>query len=222
MLPVIRTIARRLIANRWCKFGVALLLVAVLIPAGVYGYFNSIDWSPVRRPISLRRGRIEQSFRVNYTARYFAEIEFQTGAMSSDAVQCLTSVKGFSPVPKCTEKPILNFHWQLLHDGKTVSSGRYEEDSKGGSMSASTVGADVAYFDAKRGDRYTLVIDVDSDATRLDVTNPTLYVDVNSVNLEFALVLEGLSRVSAGALGLVGLICLLWGIKQQRRAGSFE
>src|SRR5439155_16256732 len=168
---------------------------------------TSTDITPPRQ--------IEQKFKNKYTARYFADIEFQTGAISQEAVQCLTGVTGFSPEPKCTEKPILSFSWRLLRDDKAVLSGRYGQNS-GGSMSASTVGAGFAYFDANRGDKYTLVVDVDSDASRLDITRPTLYVEANSVNLEFAMLLEGLSRVSAVVLGFIGLVCLLLGIGQQR------
>ncbi|HTC95813.1 MAG TPA: hypothetical protein VK699_20385 [Terriglobales bacterium] len=218
---LLKNIGRSIKVNGFCKLGVALLSVSVLIPVGVYSYSKSIDWCPVRRPISLHPGTIDQTFHVNYTARYFAEIELQTVAMSPDTVQCLTGITGFSPKPKCSEKPILNFGWQLLQDGKTVSSGRYEQDKSGRSMSASTVGVGITDFDAKRGDTYTLIVKIDPDATRLDVTNPTLDIDVNSANLEFALMLEGLSRVSAVALGLVGLTCLIWGIKQQR-VPSFE
>lgn len=196
-------------------------MVAVLIPASIYGYFESIDWCPVHRPVSLHSGRIEQTFKVNYTARYFADFEFQTGTLSPDTVQCLTGVTDFSPKPKCneSEKPILSFSWRLLRGGKEVSSGRYGED-RGGGISASTVEADFADFEAKRGDRYTLVVDVDSDATRLDVASPTLYVTVNPVNLESAMVLEGFSRIAAVALWLVGLACFLLGIRWQRRMSS--
>lgn len=218
MLLLLKTIGRRIRANGFFKYGVLLLMVAVLIPASIYGYFESIDWCPVHRPVSLHPGRIEQTFKVNYTARYFADIEFKTCTLSPDTVQCLTGVTEFpSAEPKCngSEKPILNFSWRLLRGGKKVSAGRYGED-KGGSVSPSTVEADFADFDAKRGDRYTLVVDVDSDATKLDVASPTLYVTVNPVNLESAMVLEGLSRVAAAALGLVGLACVLLAIRWQQ------
>lgn len=177
----LQTISRTIRANRLCKCGVALLAVSLVIPACIYGYFTSIDWCPANRPISLRQGRIESAFKVNYTARYFADINLQTGALSPETVQCLTGVTGFSPEPKCTEKPILSFKWQLLHDGRAVSSGHYEENE--GGMSPSSVEADIAHFDAKRGESYTLVVDVDSDASRLDVARPTLVVSANSVNL---------------------------------------
>jgi hypothetical protein len=214
---VFASIYRRVTANPRSKWGACLLLAAALIPACVYGYSKSINWNPVELPISLRAGHIEQSFRVNYTARYFADIEFQVGSLSQQQLQCLTGITGFSPKPACSEKSVLNFKWQLFRNGSEISSGRYT-GHEGASLSYDSVGAGFTYFDAQRGEKYKLVVDVDSGAQQLDAARPTLYVCVNSVNLEFVMVMQGLAKLFSMPLALLGLGLLISGLRSRPQA----
>lgn len=210
-------ITRSSFKNNWlAKSGVVLILLAVLMLLAVYGYFESIEWRPVDKAITLQPGMIELTFTVNYTGRYFVDIEFNNGPLSQETIQCLTGVTAFSPRPQCTDKPILDLNLRLNRDGKTIVSNRYADD-RGGGVTNSTVEAELGYFDAKRGGKYTLIVEVKSDASRLDATKPTLLVSLNSVNLESALVLEGLSRFAAAVLGIPGLILLVSGICRYRR-----
>jgi hypothetical protein len=194
--------------NDLSKIGMGILAVAVLVPLGIHFYFGSIHWSPICKAISLRPGQIKQTFIINHTGRYVAEIEFGTGNLPQETVQCLTGITQFSPEPKCNESPILDFDWHLFRENKEIGSGRYDPLKNGGSASA-TVDAPFTIFDGRRGEIYALVIDVKSEApARLDVTNPTLNVSVSSDYLEFALVLEGLSRVFGIVVGAIGVVLM--------------
>lgn len=198
------------------KSGLVLILLAVLILVAVYGYFESIEWCPVRKAITLQPGTIEQPFTVNYAGLYFIEIEFNNGPLSQETIQCLTGVTASSPSPQCADKPILDLNLRLNRDGRTIVSNRYADD-RGGGVTNSTVEAELGDLDAKPGAKYTLILEVKSDASRLDASKPTLLVSLNPANLESALVLEGLSRVAALVLGIPGLTLLVLGIWRYRR-----
>jgi hypothetical protein len=202
------------IKHNWlAKAGAALIFFPLLILLAIYVRFWSMNWGPVRAPISLRPGGIRQSFMINSTARYFIDIELQTGALSQQSIRCLTGVPGFHGDPACPEQRILNFNWRLIRGGEIVSFGTYDG---GGGTSVSTDDADVGYFDGKRGEKYDLVLNVISDASKLDVAQPTLSVSINPVNVESALVMEGLSRVVVVVLGVAGMILLALGVRYHR------
>jgi hypothetical protein len=202
------------VKHNWlAKTGAALVLFPLLILLAIYVHFAAFNWCPVNRPISLRPGTIEQTFTASYTTRYFIEIELQTGTLSQQTIRCLAGLTGFALVPPCTEERVLNVDWRLSREGKIVASGRYGGH---GGMSASTIEPGIGYFDANRGEKYDLVVDVTSDASKLDIAKPTLYVEVNSSDVESALVLEGLSRVAALVFGVIGVILLVLGVSRYR------
>ncbi len=97
-----------------------------------------------------------------------------------------------------------------------LASGTYGDTPGDGSMSSDTEGIEFADFDAKRGDSFTLRVNVDSDAHVLDVAHPVLWVSANSVNLETALVLKGISPYAGFAIGIIGVILIAVGMRSYK------
>lgn len=104
---------------------------------------------PVDMPVSLAPGHVKADFYTNLEASYFIEIELDQSRL----------------VPGCLEYAVLKTRWTVFRDGRVVAA-MDEDKSEGGWL---------GYFDSTPG-RYTLDVDVLSDASCLSVQSPRLRV----------------------------------------------
>lgn len=193
--------------------GIAIVIMGLMIPVCVYGYFGGVRWNPLDQPVLLSSGSAKQTFRVNYTARYFAKIGFDSGAIPHDRLLCLTGIRGFSRViaPECkVSDAVLDFSWDLSLGETTIQSGHYDQANSGGGSSPEFVHADFVYFDGTRGEVYTLTIHhISPKAQVLDVANPRLLVSVNPVNYESAVVWKKFSWIATIVLVFIGAFIIV-------------
>jgi len=99
--------------------------------------------------------------------------------------------------------PAIKFSWQLERGGETVQSGTSAK-MVGGAYTNDTVALEFSSFQGKRGQHYTLDMDILQDGSRLAITNPKLRVRVAAfTNEDFAV---------TGFLALaIGAVCCLVG-----------
>lgn len=212
------------------KLGIFLIVLGLVIPTSVYIYFYEfVNWNPLNTPVQIQQGTtVHKTFKVNYTARYFADLIFTSNnSIPIEKIECLTGLTGlFSPhiwpEPDCSKDPrLLHFRWELKkRDGNLISQGTYGDARGSGGLSRDEADVGFAYFDAKRGDSFDLLLNFDKDASALNVANPVLCVSANSVNLESAMVLEGISPILGLVLIAAGVVIVVLGRSRNSRAAA--
>lgn len=125
------------------------MIIGLALPLCVYGYFKTIKWVPLDRPISIAPATLQETFRTDYKARYSAAIGFDRHSIPGDKVLCLVGMNTGTCAPS---DAVLEFSWQLSRGKRLIQSGSYNQSNGGGGFTADNVYAEFAYFDARRGE----------------------------------------------------------------------
>jgi hypothetical protein len=169
-------------------------------------------------PISLSQGSHYSTgeLPVNLNARYGILI-YMDNNIPSEKLQCTTL--GTPEISQHCKTPYaLSIRWTVFGAGKTVQ-GNSDEAVEFRGSSPGTEGTDsyIGEFHGQQGQHYRVDIDVLSDTSSLNVTNPRLYIGVWDPILEGSLVLTGLLRVFCTVIAAIGGLMLIGSFFAQRR-----
>jgi hypothetical protein len=99
---------------------------------------------------------------------------------------CLFGIQALG-LPKCTEEPILDFKWTLWSAGKIVATGTshpHESNIESSKYSgpidhcggAASIDRDIGFFKGRKGQKFSIEVDVKKDGSELNIAYPTLSV----------------------------------------------
>jgi hypothetical protein len=164
--------------NRTAKGLIYILVAVTVVLLGVaFLWHVTLNNVAVYRGISLARGTVKQSFRLNYTGPYSMGIEVQR-KFPHALLQCLMGIKGpelLDPAT-CKENPaVLRYVWSLTCNGRAVQVGSSDK-IVGGAYTRETMEAEFGSFDGRRGDRCQLTLRFLRDGRKLAAANPKLKV----------------------------------------------
>jgi hypothetical protein len=203
-------------------FRIGLILIATgLIPLGCWmSWFYTRTWIPVDVPLSLSRGTHYSSgeFSVNLTRRYALEIineaKNNPGSIPTEALPCPLGTQRSAQF-ECPIAPELKTHWVLSSEDGMVQGDSDEQVKVERYVLASTLG----YFRCHRGRRYKLEVDVLSDSSSLNPTNPHLFVEVADDSRMIGGLFTALLSIVCGLIAATGgTMLVVWFIRERRAA----
>jgi len=205
---------------RTAKVGLAVIAIGLLPIVAFSIWRATLNTVPVKKPISLAVGHLRESFTVNFTGLYTMRIEVER-KLPHATIQCLLGISDYVPEGQCNNiAPVLKLTWALTHDGQAVKTWTTRMYTPNGlterigsssehvaaAYTNDTVAAEFAYFEARRGERYTLNMDILEDGSALSVTNPKLRIGVDES------VYEGFISLELITFGWAVLGCLIGGV----------
>jgi hypothetical protein len=159
--------------------GRILISVGVSVPVVFFLWYFHVRWSLVDKPVPLVPGHIEVEFTPNFEGHYVSGIRTQR-RLPFETLQCLLGEKDYIPASQCNDIPsVLHFKWQLRTDGHVVQEGTSEKQLLG-AYTNDFIEMEFLYFEAKRGQNYSLELEFAKDGSALAVTNPRLEVAVEA------------------------------------------
>jgi hypothetical protein len=156
-----------------------LTAVGVLVPLVFILWYSHVRWVLVDKSVLLVPGHVMVAFTPNFAGHYVSGIRVQR-KLQFETLQCLLGEKNYIPASQCKEVPaVLQFKWQLSTDGRIVQQGTSDKQLLG-AYAGDFIEMEFLYFEAKRGQPYSLELDFIKNGTELAVTNPRLQVGVDS------------------------------------------
>lgn len=197
------------------RVGVVLFVAAASISLAVFLWSQAMNAVPLSLPVVLSSGEFQSpKFVTGMSIPYRINIVFDS-SIPSEELDCLI---GMSKGPqRCgNEAPILNLKWQLISGGQVVANGSSAE-LVGGSYSYHRTQRHIGIFEGRRGQGYTVDLNVLEDGTRLSEAHPRLEVEPNLFGYEGWLLLAGLTFY-VGLLGVAtGVVLILVGVFTGKR-----
>jgi biopolymer transport protein ExbD len=152
------------------RIAIAVFIAGLTLGAGSVSWLSTRKLVPLDTPVSLSRGHISSAeFSTNLDSGYDVEIEVdKTPALPG--LHCLMG--------GCYETPaIVVAQWELS-SGSRIESFGSTASTNGNSGNLDVVGRKVGYFKS-RGGRYTVNLDMLSDASILNIGKPRLKVEAD-------------------------------------------
>jgi hypothetical protein len=157
--------------------GRILISVGVIVPVAFFLWYFHVRWSLVDKSVPLVLGHIEVEFTPHFEGHYVSGIRVQR-KLPFEILQCLLGEKNYIPASQCNNIPlVLQFKWHLSTDGRVVQEGTSEKQLLG-AYANDFIEMEFLYFEATRGQHYSLELEFTKDGSELAVTNPRLEVAV--------------------------------------------
>ena len=201
------------------RLGIALVIVGVALTAGRIAWSRSRTYVPVDMPVSLSIGHIRTfDFKLNLRKLYLIEIEAQK-TLPFGALNCMLGIKDVIS-DKCENVPsVLKASWSLSNAGAVIVSGS-STDNGNGDWTNDTVARQLGSFVAEPGRLYRLDVDVMTDGSFLNQTNPRLKIAVDPQYYEESALWDIPVFLASVFLLLMGAT-ILWKGRRRRPIPSF-
>jgi len=159
--------------------GLILTAVGVFVPLVFILWYSHVRWVRVDKSVPLVPGRVEVEFSPNFEGSYVSSIRVQR-KLPFETLQCLLGEKNYIPLSQCKDVPaVLQFKWQLNTNGHVAQQGTSDKQLLG-AYANDFIEMEFLYFEAKRGQHYSLELEFTKKGSELAVTNPRLRVGVES------------------------------------------
>ena len=192
------------------RIGAVLFVAGASIALWIFLWSEAMNAVPLSIPLVLSPGHFQSpQFTTRVSIPYRINIVFDSSIPSAE-LNCLI---GMSKGPQqCGNKAaILNVRWQLMSGGQGFATGSSGE-LVGASYSYHKIQRHIGTFDAHRGDRYTVALNILEDGTRLSEAHPRLEIEPNLFAYEGWLLLAGVAFY-VGLLGAAaGIVLILVGV----------
>ena len=190
------------------KISIVFALLAVIAYARGYIVYGRFKWIAVLQPIDITTpGNYESGFVAQMSSNHavilgteqkldLSEQGCRLGIETPDASEC----------ENFPQKYLIS--WTVLRDGEPVASGRSDETTSGswGTEIEKTLG----HFEATKGDKYKLEIQVIEPDPSLAVTNPKIKIHIGKMEYKSALVRASLAyragMILAGVAALIAVV----------------
>jgi hypothetical protein len=157
------------------KVGLWLTILGILPYALLQTWilFEPLNWKLLEYPVSLRSGSITSpEFTTKRLTSYLILLEFDYG-IDPQRMNCLLGIRGF--YEECQDIPeAVDVSWRLMTDGRSNGDGSSKD--KLGELYNDTINKVIGRFDARKGQRHVVLLNVRRDGRDLDSTNPRLVV----------------------------------------------
>jgi hypothetical protein len=108
------------------------------------------------------------------------------GRLATAKELCLFGIQAVN-LPKCAEESVVDFEWALWSEGKIVSTGtshphnvKFEASMYSGPIDhcggTDFINRDVGFFKGRKGQKFSIEVNVKKDGSELDIAYPTLSV----------------------------------------------
>ena len=196
--------------NLTLRIGAVLFVTAASTSLAIFLWSEAMTAVPLSIPVKLSPGEFQSpKFTTRMGIGYRINIAFDS-SIPSEELNCLIGMsKGRQ---RCgNEAPILNVRWQVMSGGEEVATGS-SADVVGASYSYHKTQLHIGSFAARRGQGYTVDLNILEDGTRLAEAHPRLEVEPSLFAYEGWLLLSGLAFY-VGLLGTTaGVVLILVGI----------
>jgi len=191
------------------SIGATLLALGLTVYVGtnIWQFFHSPQ--PLILPVSLRVGTIKsKEIRANLARRYDIVLDLKrkpdVGSGNSTAGDTSATTSGVFVSPLVPH--LVDISWKLFEGDKLVS----EADGKEvpWETRADTMEGVLGSFEGKSGGRYILVLQVNRDASQLDVADPKIVVQIPRDLWEDYGSGPFIQKLGAGAIAIVGALIL--------------
>jgi hypothetical protein len=197
-------------------FGLAVFAAGVSGVIGIRAWERTRTWSPVDMPVPLTVGHIRiPEFTVNIDARFdlHLSVNRQVPPVLMDKVLGIGDVT--SPTDELSG---FRMAWILSGDGKVLEKGISDGGNGQEAYWSSRVGRHFGYFQAEKGKKYRLELDVLDDGSQLAPYDPRLQVRVDVRALEEYLMGDGVMAMIAAAVAVLGFVVLLFAMVRRWRS----
>jgi hypothetical protein len=195
----------------WLKIGavvvgVTMLVAAVRLLTKEAAAAHAQNWTPLVLPVSLRTGAIRTpQVQIDRDGDYEIVLDLNH-KFGINKMQCLLGAAD-ADSNRCAGIPnLIDISWKLFEGDVVVTSGT-SHDMLGLTWS-DTVKRYLGRFKGQRGHQYVLVLDVNRDASELDVAQPKLMVEAPYGVFKDYGVGVAIQRTEATVMGVIGIIVL--------------
>ena len=174
-------------------------------------------WEPLSTPISLHTGRwISPEFETRASTGYRLLLEMNR-ALPFQRMECLLGLAGWNREKTCVGvSEIDDIRWTVRSGSLVIATGSSRDIS--GASYSDTISKILGQFEAEKGRRYTVLLDILEDASELNSTNPRLVIQTFPGYWEGTIILWQLAAY-AGVLAVgAGLLLMLFVIVRRRWA----
>ena len=197
--------------NKLVTGGLALIVLGV-IPYGSMWLWvgrQQQTWQPLSSPISLHKGqRISPEFETRASIGYQLLVEMDR-SLPFQRMECLLGLAGWDSEKTCVGvSEIDNIRWTVRSGNVVIATGS-SRDRRAGTYS-DTISKIIGPFEAEKGRRYTVLLDVLEDASELDRTNPRLVIQTFPGYWEGTIILWQLTAYAGVVVGGAVLLLLLF------------
>jgi hypothetical protein len=163
--------------NKLLTSGAALIALGV-IPYGSMWFWvakQQETWQPLSTRISLHKGQwVSPEFETPASTGYQLLLEMDRN-LPFQRMECLLGLAGRNSDKECVGvSEIDDIDWTVRSARAAIARGS-SRDISGGTYS-NTISKILGHFEAVKGGRYNVVLDIIEDASELDRTNPRLVV----------------------------------------------
>lgn len=190
------------------SIGATLLALGLTVYVGtnIWQFFHSPQ--PLILPVSLRVGTIKsKEIKANLARRYdiVLDLKRKPDVGSGNSTAGDTSATTTSAVFVSSLAPhLVDISWKLFEGDKLVSEADRKEVTW--ETRADTMEGVLGSFEGKSGGRYILVLQVNRDASQLDVADPKIVVQIPRDLWEDYGSGPFIQKLGAGAIGIVGVL----------------
>jgi len=182
--------------------------VLVVVAAVLYGFydhlFSGIDWTPLRVPVELVKGR---SHGGEFIAQWGVEYEIHLDTDRKLGLQeqnCLLGIETVVPERCAGVLPELVVSWQVRSNEAAIAAGE-SGDSQAGYWGPS-MGKILGAFQAEEGERYRVAVSVERSSPALQRSNPRLQIAVAQRERKWTYVWSGLLIELAAGILLLAIV----------------
>jgi hypothetical protein len=197
--------------RRRLVIGVAIILVASSPELYVQYRLRAHHWDPLQRPILIKTGRIESpEFLTDLDGTYVVSLVFLPKDVQRE--ECLVGDSLFKA--SCASLGSgLNLDWSVVRRGwgddlPVVNPKAYKPAWFSG---AGSIEAALGTFEAERGKKYSIVLEVHQNSPELNAASPSLKVEAHRIYWEKWVIFNQMAILLASVVGLIGLFVAIWG-----------
>jgi len=199
--------------------GAVLILIAILPYAYVQTRLHSHNWEPLISPIMLSPGEETKSaeFKADLSGTYVVSLTF--APMNVAHEECLVGDRLFKD--DCASLGNgLDLDWTVISSNS--SGGRPIVDRKlyvpGSFGGVGVVATTLGTFDAREGDRYSILLHIRNIAPELRAASPKIRVEAHRIYWEKWVIFAQLTLMFAVVFGVGGVSVVWWSMFKQRNA----
>ena len=205
--------------NKFLTAGAALIVLGVIPYVSMWLWVGKRQqtWRPLSTRITLHTGQwISPQFETSASTGYRLLLEMDRN-LPFQRMECLLGLAGRDSDNECAGvSEIDDIHWTVRSGGAVIAHGSSRDISDG--SYSNTISKTLGGFEANKGARYTVVLNILEDASELNRTNPRLVIQTFPGYWEGTIILWQLTAY-AGVLAVgSGLLVMLVAIVRRWRA----
>ena len=191
-------------------FALLFFIAAFMLYRSAVETATAHNWVPLSESVSLAKGKIiTRQFIPDGDTSYFLELTFER-KIELRRLNCLLGI-GVLNGEECKKiASILDVDWAVIgDDGVKASGSRSLQSKKSGGSWGRTIGTRLGNFKVEPHRPYKIELQINSDASELNIANPKLRVRVGLQQYKNAVVSSQIKNLAAMIFGGLALLLLI-------------